>query len=84
MAKCLGWVVRPNTTPVAVKLANDTVVHRSGIANGLLLKWCMASQYNILSGWCYFWGDPWYAMAVASLFTVGLVDKVYKDLLVSF
>ena len=27
VARHLGWIVRPNTTPVVVKLANGTVVY---------------------------------------------------------
>ena len=35
VAKHRGWVVRPNKTPIAVKLASGTVVHSLGIAIGL-------------------------------------------------
>ena len=36
VAKHLGWTVRPYSTPFAVQLANESVVHTSGIANGLV------------------------------------------------
>ena len=36
--KHLGWVAKPKNTPVAVKLANGTVVHSSGATNGLILS----------------------------------------------
>ena len=38
MAKHLGWAIRPKNTPVAVKLANGTVVHSSDATNGLVLN----------------------------------------------
>ena len=38
VAKFLGWVVRPNTTLVSVKLANGVVVHASGSSGGLVLS----------------------------------------------
>ena len=37
VAKFLGWLVRPNTTQVAVKLANERLMHTLGAANGLIL-----------------------------------------------
>ena len=36
MVKHFGWVVRPNTTLVSVKLANGIVLHSSGVAHGLV------------------------------------------------
>ena len=36
VAKHIGWVVKLNNTPVAVGLANGTVVHSLGSANGLV------------------------------------------------
>ena len=36
VAKLLGWAIKPNSTPVAVKLANGAVVHSLGAINALL------------------------------------------------
>ena len=38
VAKQLGWVIKPNITPIAVKVANRIVVHSSSITNGLILS----------------------------------------------
>ena len=36
MAKLLGWAIRPNNTPVAVKLANVMVVCNASVATRLV------------------------------------------------
>ena len=38
VAKYLVWEINLNNTLVAVQLANGTVVHSSGVANGLILS----------------------------------------------
>ena len=38
VAKHFGRAIKPNNTPVAVKLANRTVVCSSSVANGLVLN----------------------------------------------
>ena len=38
VAKQLGWAIKPNNTPVAVKLANKIVVHSWIATNGLVLS----------------------------------------------
>ena len=38
VAKYLVWAIKPNNTLIAVQLANGTVVHSSGVTNGLILS----------------------------------------------
>ena len=46
MAKYLGWEIKLNNTPVAVKLASATVVHSSHTTNGLV--WSSVRQAYVI------------------------------------